>query len=487
MRRSARRYALLAGERALGLDTGKALQLLERALQLTPADDPEHAVVQARWGDAAYQAGMGREAAEALSQAVGTFRSRGEVGAAAEALFTLCRVRQVMGDHEGYVACAEEAVALAKAQPPGRVLVEALTTLAALRWVEADHQEAITTAERALQLGLELDLPAPNALAYRGLARCDLGDTAGLADLDEALGALIAAGKGREAGQLQSNLGYTRWAYEGPSSAVAAFVEAEAFSARRGLATTSQVAACSSLGALVEAGRLDEAIAQAEKLLPVFEASANIFSHVEASGMYARALAEQGRDAEAADVAEAAVVAARTMKRSDEFCSAAVSAALARIRTGRLDDARALLAEIVELPNMQASGEYSPRLPALVRCALSAGDAELAARLVEGVEPTLPIREHALVTTSALLAESRGEHADAAERFSDAAGRWDAFGARLEQAYALLGQGRCLAAVGDSGADVPLRQARALFDEMGARPRVDECDTLIARASALSS
>ena len=57
----------------------------------------------------------------------------------------------------------------------------------------------------------------------------------------------------------------------------------------------------------------------------------------------------------------------------------------------------------------------------------------------------------------------------------------------IEQVHALLGQGRCLTAVGDPGADPALRQARALFDQMGARRRVDECDTLIARASKLTS
>jgi len=38
-----------------------------------------------------------------------------------------------------------------------------------------------------------------------------------------------------------------------------------------------------------------------------------------------------------------------------------------------------------------------------------------------------------------------------------------------------------------SKADQPLRQARALFDQMGARPCINECDTLIAQASKLSS
>ena len=483
---AARRYALLAGERALGLDTDKALQLLERALYLAPLDDPEHAFMQARWGEAAYQAGMGREAAEALTQAADTLRSRGEIGAAAETLAILMEVRQFMGEHPAAVAVAEQALALAETLPPGRVLVEALTKLSSLRWVEADFQEALAGAERALRLARELDLSAAYPMGIRGLARCDLGDIGGLADIEQSISASIAEGKIRQASRVQTNLGYTRWAYEGPSAAVAAFAEAEAFATRRGVAASAQIAACSRLGALLEAGQLDEVLTEAGDLLPAFEASGNVFSHVEARALQARVLAEQ-RGSGAADIAEAAVAAAREMKRSDELCTAAVAVALTRIHAERFEDVRTLLREVVELPNIQASGEYGPRLPALVRCALAAGDAELAARLVEGVKPTLPVREHALATTAALLAEARGEHAEAGERFADAAVRWDSFGARLEQAYALLGQGRCLTALSDPAADGPLRQARALFDEMGARPRVDECDTLILRASKLSS
>ena len=56
-----------------------------------------------------------------------------------------------------------------------------------------------------------------------------------------------------------------------------------------------------------------------------------------------------------------------------------------------------------------------------------------------------------------------------------------------ERAYALLGQGRCLTILGDPAADQPLRQARALLDQMGARPRVAKCDTLIAQAGRRSS
>ena len=99
----------------------------------------------------------------------------------------------------------------------------------------------------------------------------------------------------------------------------------------------------------------------------------------------------------------------------------------------------------------------------------------------------LPRQQHALVIARAIQAERASEHSLAASLFADAANRWEQFTEVMEQAHALLAQGRCLAAVDDPAADVPLRQARALFDQMGARPRINECDTLIARASKLTS
>ena len=107
--------------------------------------------------------------------------------------------------------------------------------------------------------------------------------------------------------------------------------------------------------------------------------------------------------------------------------------------------------------------------------------------LADGLKPRYPLDEHALCAARAQLAEHAGDHAEAATLYADAAQRWEQFTSVLEQAHALLAQGRCLTHTGDPTADQPLRQARALFEQMGARPRIQECDTLIAHAARLSS
>jgi hypothetical protein len=82
----------------------------------------------------------------------------------------------------------------------------------------------------------------------------------------------------------------------------------------------------------------------------------------------------------------------------------------------------------------------------------------------------------------AQLAESRGERADAAELYGDAAERWRKFGNVPERAYALLGQGRCLAGLGNPAAEQPIREARELFASMGYGHALVETEALLGEA-----
>ena len=71
--------------------------------------------------------------------------------------------------------------------------------------------------------------------------------------------------------------------------------------------------------------------------------------------------------------------------------------------------------------------------------------------------------------------------------YAEAAERWREFGNVPERAYALLGQGRCLAALGKPDAEAPLAEARDLFASMGYRPALAETDALLERTTAAAS
>ena len=53
-----------------------------------------------------------------------------------------------------------------------------------------------------------------------------------------------------------------------------------------------------------------------------------------------------------------------------------------------------------------------------------------------------------------------------------------------ERAYVLLGQGRCLCALGDASAEVPLAETRDLFASMGYKPALAETEKLLAETVA---
>jgi hypothetical protein len=97
----------------------------------------------------------------------------------------------------------------------------------------------------------------------------------------------------------------------------------------------------------------------------------------------------------------------------------------------------------------------------------------------------LPIHRCVAGYGEALLAESGGEHEMAAAGFADVATRWHGFGVPFEEAQALLGQGRCLVALGGvPEAAAPLASAREILARLGAKPALGETDDLLRRVSS---
>jgi hypothetical protein len=138
--------------------------------------------------------------------------------------------------------------------------------------------------------------------------------------------------------------------------------------------------------------------------------------------------------------------------------------------------------------NAHQSTFYAAKLPDSVRIAIQAGDADLGDRLRSDLDPVYPLREHALVTSEALLAEAVGRLPEAAAGFADAAVRWEGFGVPWERAQALLGEGRCLLALGkQADAARPLEEARAVLSSLKARPALAEVDNLLVKSARLSS
>ena len=474
----ARRYLALAGERALALDVVSAEASLARALALTPADHPERASLLERWAPAAQQQGRLQEVRSALEEALAYYRERGEAVAAGRTLTALVRVLVSLGDPRQAEALTE-ALALLEAQPPGPELVAAYVQLAGSRNVGGAHREAIAAAERALQLAAELGLPQPvRALGFRAVARSVLGEQQGLEDMRRTLSLADAEGQGRDAAVLHNNLAVAIWLYEGPQAALTACQEGIDFCERRGIAELALGIATTSLPFLVECGSVKQALAEAEPLAERAEAAGDA-SALEVRYVQLRLFAQRGERTVAA--AERLAADAREIGDPQDIAEGFTAAAQLLFAQGQPHQARALLADLEQVPQIRGDPYYASLLPESVRCALAVEDPELAGRLADGVEPRTPLHENALCAARAQLAEAAGEPAEAITRYAEAADRWREFRNVPERAYALLGQSRCMLAVGKPGTRVLLSEAKELFESMGYQPALAETEVLLGQ------
>jgi class 3 adenylate cyclase len=475
------RYLALAGERALPLDVDRAEQNLAKAIELTPAGHPERATLLERWAQAARQQNRLSEAREALEEALAMYGQRNEAVAAAQVRTKLALILGRLGDPSGEEAIAE-AIALLEAQPPGPALVDAYAARANAHFVGSAYGDAVADAERALALASELGLPEPaSALGHRGGARAYLGERAGLDDMHRALALAIEQGEGRTAAVHHNNLAIATWQYEGPQPALEAVQRGIDFCERRGIAEFALGIAAMSPTFLAALGRPEQALAEAEPVAGRLQAGGSLV-FTEPRSMQLRLVAERG-DYEHAPVGDRVVTAARESGELQMCAMAFTAASRLLLAQGQPANAKALLVELEQVEGMRGEPYYVSVLPEAVRTSLAFEDTELAARLVDGVEPRTPFSEHVLVACRAQLAEAAGDQ-EAAALYAEAAERWREFGSVPERAYALLGQGRCLAALGKSGAEAPLREARELFASMGYKPAVTETDELIGEAES---
>jgi tetratricopeptide (TPR) repeat protein len=230
-------------------------------------------------------------------------------------------------------------------------------------------------------------------------------------------------------------------------------------------------------GGLLGIGEHDEALALSRELEARAEADGDVTGLLTARALIVRILALRGEAAQAAEWLDWLETTSRESGAADFIVMGLVPAAMARATLGHHDRATALLTEI------EATQDYTWEIDLLVRTALTSGNPQLAHRLVTGLEPHTPYDEHALTAALAALAEADGDLETAAAGHADAAERWKRLGVVPAQAFAHLGHGRCLLALGHpADATFVLQQARDLFSRLLAAPSIAECDTLLARA-----
>ena len=124
-------------------------------------------------------------------------------------------------------------------------------------------------------------------------------------------------------------------------------------------------------------------------------------------------------------------------------------------------------------------------LPEMMRLCRATGERALAARLLQGTDSPVPSHQNAAASARAEFAEIEGDLEEASRLHAEAADRWGGFGFVYERAHSLLGAGRALTLLGRRDeAEAPLRQARAIFSDLGAQALFGEADALLGEATA---
>jgi class 3 adenylate cyclase/tetratricopeptide (TPR) repeat protein len=482
LKAEAARYLRLAAARAMALDVGKAEAHLLRAMDLIPPGHPDRPRVQASLAEAAFQAGRLEQADDWYRESIEGLRAFDDIREAADAMVRRALVLEYRGEVGPGRSLLTEAIGLLSALPPGPELARALATSAGGHMVSARYREVIPEADRAIELAETVGEAAAAARAhgFRGYARAIQGDPDGVIEQREALERLRALGLGRSTAIVYNNLASCLSHVEGSQAALDVFRQGVAFAEERGLGEMAMALRSSMISVLFELGEWDEVLRLAVEVVEAARRSGSGYDEVWAEADRARVLAHRQGEA-ARQFCESVLERARPLENAPPVLQAAVAAALSRLASGDRPGTIALVREVLDMTREDAELRAS-ELPTLARLVAAAGATDLATDLLEGMEG-LRLERYRLARMSAraILDEARGDLQRAMETYEEAAQAWAGWGHAVEQAYALLGSGRCLLGLGRPGdARERLNAAQTMFARLGDGQALAELDALLA-------
>jgi class 3 adenylate cyclase/tetratricopeptide (TPR) repeat protein len=482
----ARRMLVLAGDRAAALDQAAAHGFYRRALALYERDDTGQAPLLLRAGKVAAFVSTA-EAEEDARLAADLYLSAGDELGAAEALLDLMRYVGYRGSHTEVNEHLHEAKRLIERHPPGRVAVLLHVNEAGRAMMDGLPDECLASADAAIALAEKLGEGreySERALQYRGVARTELGDVGGLDDLREAIELSVQAMQAIPAGIGHLNLADATWHVVGPRQGLELHEKTQAFDRSRGLLHGVSWSRAETTWMLFDLGRWDEILVITDELAALDEK--DVAAQIPLLGLPYRALvhARRGDPCGAATIVEQVLPKARAAADLQFLVPSLSVAALVADAQDDRDGALGFVRELIELSRGRSDRYRALFLAELTRvCA--AGDAlDLARELADGMSVDIGRPGAARVDAAGVLAEAGGALAEAVSLYERAATSWHEFGGVPQRAEVLLGQGRCLTALGRQGAEGPLMEARDLFQTMGCKAAQAEAESLLERIVA---
>jgi len=480
-----RRFQIMAGDRALELDAGKAEAFYRQALELSPPRHPDRGRLLEKTAEAALVGGRLAEAQRDFEEAINELRAQGDSRGAGEAMVLLARTYWFRGETGRKRALLAQAIELLEREPPGRELALAYTHSAADHMVANRSADCAAWSEKALALAqqLGLDAEAIRARQLRGLARCQQGDMVeGLADLREALRLSLDLGLGNETIRSYGNLGDWVWVAEGPATGLDVKRAGIEFGERRGLTLPVMWAKAETLWPLFDLGRWDELLGLGRDLIEWDRRQGRGQVAVVALTYMAYVFVCRGQLSEAHALAQEFLPRAREIRDPQVLVPAVAVVSLIEHGRGNHSTAVRLIEEMEEITRDRLVFR-SRHLPEAVRVSVAAGAIRLAERLLDGSGHRAARHQHSVLAGRAVLTEAQGRLHEATALYAQVAEDWARYGFALEHGEAALGAGRSLVALDrHHEAAAHLVEARRIFDRLGAGPLLAEADRLLAQA-----
>jgi tetratricopeptide (TPR) repeat protein len=471
----------------MSLEIGRAADYFGRALELVPPDHEDRERILARAAVTAARSGRFEEAEREYEEAIALATAAGANRQAGDAMVGLAAVLWHRGDTARHREVLTSGIGLLEGAGPSPELAKAYAEEAITCATSGLLDRAVTWSNKALEMAsrLELSQLRMQALAFRGGARCELGDLGGLDDLREALVLTADVGTARETAQVQAILGGVLWVTDGPPAAVQAFEAGIETAERRGITDMSMGIRSQLLGPLFDLGEWDRLVDAADQVVSWFRAHGGGYFEVVAQTLKARV--EMYRGQLPASHPSEHVSAARAIADVQVLIPGLAVGALNAWLRGDTDDGTALIEELRELTDNRSGWYLVPFAPDLVRMCVTHGRTDLARGLEPSVHGSARRNELTATTVEALLDEAEGAFDEAARRFAGAASGWREYGSIPEHGFALLGEGRCLVQLGRSEASERLQAAGSIFKSLGAGPPLVELEPWLTRAAMVGS
>jgi class 3 adenylate cyclase/tetratricopeptide (TPR) repeat protein len=461
----ARAAASAAGDRAFALNAWTAaLAFYEQALELCSDVDAELPRLLLAQGRAAHAVGR-EDARMLLVGAVAALREAHDNAGAAEAEIVLYEAEWMRGQRDQAFAHLEHALELVADEEPSRVKATVLSQAARFSMLAGRHDAAVELGSEAFEMAKTLGLEEieADALMSLGPARWRTGDPRGIDDLERGVEIARRSGSPLLARGL-INLAVSHWGVD-THRALELHEEAGRAADRMGQAFHRRYVQGGRPAYLFFLGRWDEALAMAERFIAEDAESPHYLLPVNLRTRAAIRLARNDDMAGALEDLELAVDRARRNRDPQAIYPNLTFYADLLYRSGRVDEARAIVHEIFD---HWAAGEPlvgAPLVDEIVMLRELAGPART--RQLVDTDAATPRRE-------AALASADGDFLRAAGEYARHGGVYEEARARVLGAEQLIAQGR------GREADIELERALETFRALGAIRDIREAEALLA-------